>query len=97
MRSNIEKSCELVAKGRADFNRVVNHVLKVFKDKFNFFKLSVGAMERLLNIMLDIGTADKSLRLSSKIPIKHDSENDAIMMKMPISLIIRGTSLANPN
>lgn len=53
VRSNIEKSCELVAQGKADFNQVVNHVLKIFKDKFNYFKLSVGTMERLLNIMLN--------------------------------------------
>ena len=43
----------MVAKGKADFNQVVNHVLKVFKDKFMYFKLSVGTMERLLNIMLN--------------------------------------------
>lgn len=53
VRSNIEKSCELVAKGRADFHRVTSHVLNIFKDKFNYFKLSVGTMERLLNIMLN--------------------------------------------
>lgn len=60
MRSNIEKSCELVAKGRADFNQVVAHVLKIFKDKFNFFKLSSGTMERLLNIMLNLGADDSA-------------------------------------
>jgi len=79
VRSNIEKSCELVAKGRADFNRVVTHVLKIFKDKFTCFKLSVGTMERLLNIMLNTSTAhDKSLSLSSKILVKHDSQEEAI-------------------
>lgn len=54
VRSNIEKSCELIAKGKADFNQVINHVLKVFKAKFVHFKLSVGLMERLLNIMLNV-------------------------------------------
>ena len=78
VRSNIEKSCELVAKGKADFNRVVNHVLKIFKDKFNFFKLSVGTMERLLNIMLNLGAADNGLSLSSKIPLKHDSTDEVV-------------------
>ena len=73
VRSNIEKSCELVAKGRADFNRVIGHVLKIFKDKFNFFKLSSGTMERLLNIMLNLGNADDSAALTSRIPLKHES------------------------
>ena len=53
IRANIEKSCELIAKGKADFNQVVAHVLKIFKEKFNYFKLSIGTMERLLNIMLN--------------------------------------------
>ena len=52
IRSNIEKSCELIAKGKADFNTVVNHVTKMFKKKFEFFKLSIGTMEKLLAIML---------------------------------------------
>ena len=34
VRSNIEKSCELISQGKADFNEVVGHVLKIFKDKF---------------------------------------------------------------
>ena len=79
VRSNIEKSCEQLAKGKADFNRVVGHVLKIFKDKFNFFKLSVGQMERLLNIMLTQNSAaQNSLCLSSKIPLKDASSDDAI-------------------
>lgn len=57
VRSNIEKSCELISKGKADFNKVVNHVLKIFKDKFMYFKLSLGTMERILNIMLNTATA----------------------------------------
>ena len=34
VRSNIEKSCEMIAKGKVDFNRVVTHVLQIFKAKF---------------------------------------------------------------
>lgn len=78
VRSNIEKSCELVAKGRADFNRVINHVLKIFKDKFNFFKLSAGTMERLLNIMLNLGSGDDSAALTSQIPLKHESAGENV-------------------
>lgn len=57
IRANIEKSCELLAQGKADFNQVVNHVLKIFKAKFEYFKLSIGTMERLINIMLNTTTA----------------------------------------
>ena len=79
VRSNIEKSCELVAKGRADFHRVTNHVLNIFKDKFNYFKLSVGTMERLLNIMLNTQSAkSQQLSLTSKIHLKDESNDTAI-------------------
>jgi len=71
VRSNIEKSCEQIAKGKADFAKVVNHVVKIFKDKFSYFKLSAGTMERLFNIMLNTGSS-KSLSLTSKIDVKSD-------------------------
>ena len=58
VRSNIEKSCELISQGKADFGKVVSHVCKIFKDKFNYFKLSAGTMERLLNIMLNTEKAN---------------------------------------
>jgi DNA topoisomerase-3 len=34
IRQNIEKSCELIAKGKAEFSMVLSHVLKMFKKKF---------------------------------------------------------------
>jgi DNA topoisomerase III len=37
IRQNIEKSCEMVAKGKADFARVLAHVLRMFRLKFEFF------------------------------------------------------------
>jgi len=54
VRSHIEKSCEMIAKGKADFNKVISHVLDIFKAKFTYFKANVGTMERLLNIMLNV-------------------------------------------
>ena len=48
IRSNIEKSCESIAKGRADFSKVLSHVLKMFKKKFEFFKTNIATMEKLL-------------------------------------------------
>lgn len=52
IRSNIEKSCDLIAKGKSDFSRILAHVLKMFKKKFEFFKLSIGTMEKLIKIMI---------------------------------------------
>lgn len=79
VRSNIERSCELIAKGKADFNRVVTHVLEIFKKKLDYFKLSVGAMERILMIMLNTAAGDKNLEcLSNKIVINRMDEPRAI-------------------
>lgn len=52
VRSNIEKSCELIAKGKAEFSKVLSHVISMFKKKFEFFKVSMGTMEKLLRIMI---------------------------------------------
>jgi DNA topoisomerase III len=79
VRSNIERSCELIAKGKADFNRVVDHVLTIFKKKLQYLKLNVGAMERILTIMLNTAAGDKSLEcLSNKIVMSRDAEERAI-------------------
>ena len=70
MRQNIERSCELIAKGKVDFNRVVAHALAIFKDKFNFFKLSIGTLEKLMTIMRITMNpmANKDMLLTAKIP-----------------------------
>jgi len=77
VRSNIEKSCELISKGRADFLKVVSHVLKIFKGKFNHFKLNVGAMQRLMAIMLSTSINDKkSLAcITNVIKLKEESKD----------------------
>ena len=79
VRSNIERSCELIAKGKADFNRVVQHVLDIFKKKLQYFKLSVGAMERILMIMLNTAAGDRNLEcLSNKIIMSREAEERAV-------------------
>lgn len=79
VRGNIEKSCEMIAKGRADFNRVTSHVLEIFKKKLHYFKLSAGTMERILTIMLNTAAGDKNLQcLSNKIKWTAESLNDGI-------------------
>ncbi len=52
IRSNIEKSCDLIAKGRADFNKVLAHVIGMFKKKYEFFRINIGTMEKLIKIMI---------------------------------------------
>ena len=52
---------------------------KIFKDKFNYFKLSAGTMERLLNIMLNTEQANTlQLSLSSKIDKKGESQDTIV-------------------
>jgi DNA topoisomerase III len=66
VRQNIERSCEMIAKGKVDFSKVVSHVTQIFKDKFKFFKMSIGVMEKLLTIMSmsENPSANKELLLS---------------------------------
>jgi len=52
IRSNIEKSCDLIAKGKADFSKVLNHVMNMFKKKYEFFRVSIGTMEKLIRLMI---------------------------------------------
>ena len=80
VRQNIEKSCEMIARGKVDFNRVVQHVTQIFKDKFRFFKLSIGTMQKLMTIMYKSQNPDanKELLLSYKIPHRADSAKTEI-------------------
>jgi len=72
IRQNIEKSCDLIAKGKAEFATVLNHVLSMFKKKFTFFRLNIQTMERLLEVMLQTqsGKAGKQYQMSSKITLQ---------------------------
>mmetsp|Transcript_3535 Transcript_3535/g.4062 ORF Transcript_3535/g.4062 Transcript_3535/m.4062 type:complete len:279 (+) Transcript_3535:1218-2054(+) len=76
VRSNIERSCELISKGKVEFNRVVSHALTIFKDKFCFFKLSIGTLEKLITLMrlTQNPSANKDMFLSAKIP-RHDDHH----------------------
>ena len=42
VRSNIEKECTLIAKGKARKEDVVEHALDVFKEKFCFFRDNIS-------------------------------------------------------
>lgn len=69
VRQNIERSCEMIAKGKADFNRVIQHVTNIFLAKFKHFKLSKGVLEKLLTIMRmnENPNKNRELLLSYKI------------------------------
>lgn len=56
----------------------MGHVLHIFKNKFNFFRLSVGTMERILTIMLNVGDDMNSNCISAKIPLKDESKDTYI-------------------
>lgn len=70
----------MIAKGRADYNRVIEHVTKIFKDKFNYFRLSKGVMEKLLQIMRmnENPNANKELLLSYKISQQFQSSGKVV-------------------
>lgn len=42
----------MVAKGKADFSRILSHVIKMFKEKFLFFKANIKTMEKMLSVMV---------------------------------------------
>ena len=62
----------MVARGKVDFIQVVNHVLKIFKEKFQFFQLNIGTLEKLITILriMRNPNANKELLLSTKIPMQ---------------------------
>lgn len=79
IRSNIEKSCDLIAKGKADFSMVLNHVLLMFKKKFEYFKLSIGELEKLLKLMVYSSSKETQLiSLKSKIPLKEEYKKTVV-------------------
>lgn len=47
VRGNIEKSCTLIANGKAECEQVVHHVLKIFREKFMYFVKHVDLMDQL--------------------------------------------------
>lgn len=46
LRSNIEKNVDLVAKGKKDYQSVLDTILQIFKQKFLFFRDNIGKMEK---------------------------------------------------
>lgn len=42
VRGNIEKECNLIARGKAAMEDVVDHALMVFKQKFLYFRENIG-------------------------------------------------------
>lgn len=72
IRQNIEKCCDLIAKGKAEFSRVLEHVIRMFKAKFIFFRQNIYTMAKLLETMLKTsgGKFNKELYLQSRIPVK---------------------------
>lgn len=72
VRSNIEKSCDLIAKGKADFSQVVNHVIDIFQRKYTYFNLSISVMESFFRVMILQGeeSEKEDSYLKNKIALK---------------------------
>ncbi|KAJ8675437.1 hypothetical protein QAD02_011223 [Eretmocerus hayati] len=50
MRSAVEEQLNLIAVGRADFHAVLQHTVEIFKQKFQYFVLSIEAMDQLFEV-----------------------------------------------
>ncbi|KAJ8675377.1 hypothetical protein QAD02_011163 [Eretmocerus hayati] len=50
MRSAVEEQLNLIAVGRADFYAVLQHTVEIFKQKFQYFVLSIEAMDQLFEV-----------------------------------------------
>jgi len=48
VRSYIEKSCDAIAKGKVTFKSVVDHVLKTFKQKFEFYSEQFALVDKII-------------------------------------------------
>lgn len=60
LRSNIEKNVDLIAKGKADYENVLESVLKIFQQKFEYFKEHVWKLESHFTQVY--GTFNESLK-----------------------------------
>jgi len=66
----------MIAQGKANFDTVVTHVLKIFRQKFDYFKLSIGVMEKLLIVMKATNShnANADFLLTNKVHLKDESK-----------------------
>lgn len=71
IRQNIEKSCEMVAKGKADFAKVLAHVLRMFRAKFEFFQANIQTMQKIVTMMVNSskGKVDSELFITNKVKL----------------------------
>jgi DNA topoisomerase-3 len=59
LRANIEKNMDLIAKGQANFDSVLDSVLGIFKQKFVYFKDNIAKMELFFGSVF--GTFEEAL------------------------------------
>ena len=48
VRAYIEKSCNRIAKGEIEFQKVVDHVIGIFKQKFEFFETNFKTIDEII-------------------------------------------------
>ena len=47
MRSQVEKQLNLIANGKADYQEVLDHTLRIFEQKFHYFVQNISLMDML--------------------------------------------------
>mmetsp|Transcript_9240 Transcript_9240/g.21182 ORF Transcript_9240/g.21182 Transcript_9240/m.21182 type:complete len:859 (-) Transcript_9240:33-2609(-) len=94
VRGNIENSCTLVATGKAHFESVVQHVLRIFREKFIYFVKHVELMDQLFESTFTsleaagrplsrCGNCNKYLYVVDRRPVRMFCKNCDRVFKMP--------------
>jgi len=94
IRANIEESCTLIAQGKAYWETVVMHALRIFRDKFKYFVLHVDLIDQLFEstftslessgrLLSRCGNCNKYLTVVDRKPVRMFCKNCDRIYKMP--------------
>jgi len=94
VRGNIEKMCSLIAQGEAQCEQVVYHVLKIFREKFQYFERNVELIDQLFECTFQTlestgrhlsrcGNCNKYLSVVDRRPVRMFCRNCDRVYKMP--------------
>eukprot|EP00927_Polykrikos_kofoidii_P056414 TRINITY_DN50530_c0_g1_i1.p1 TRINITY_DN50530_c0_g1~~TRINITY_DN50530_c0_g1_i1.p1 ORF type:complete len:861 (-),score=130.51 TRINITY_DN50530_c0_g1_i1:243-2825(-) len=94
VRSNIESSCTMIATGKAYWKAVVQHVLRIFREKFIYYVKEVGVVDQLFESTFTTleasgrplsrcGHCNKYLTVVDRRPVRMFCKNCDRIYKMP--------------
>jgi len=94
VRGNIEAMCTLISQGQAQCEQVVYHVLKVFREKFQFYEKNVELIDQLFECTFTTleasgrslsrcGNCNKYLTVVDRKPVRMFCRNCDRVYKMP--------------